>query len=211
MTNQPAAVSDPSVTTKMRQRTPWKVVLPLIAVTITLMFYRLDARWMIGAGKWDDLPVTSAQGLSALMNGPVSGLFGFRGPVQLIFIGISWAWVGWLVDRRLAGIATPVLRLKWLRRTLYALGFALGAFLLWHALAESQFNRYCPWLLNRALWRSPKAHLLGREISTLGGAVWGAIYLIYFGSKLLGLSLRRPSRPTTTPANTSHIPDPQSP
>jgi len=189
---------------------PWKIVLPTTGLALTILLDRLDALWMIGAGKWDDLPVTSAQGLSALMNGPVSEFFGFRAPAQWIFIGIFWAWVGWLVDRRFAGIAAPVLRLKWLRGSLYALGFALGALLLWHAFTESRFNGYYPWLLDRAFWHSPKAHLLGREITTLGEIVWGTICLFYFGSKLLGLSLRRPSRVTTLPANTSYTPDPRS-
>ena len=128
-------------------RAPWKIVLPVLMIPVTIALSRLDDVWMAGAGKWDDLPVASAQGLSALMNGPISQFFGFRTPAQWILIGIFWAWVGWLFDRRMTGIRTAVIRHRGTRRGFYAVGFALGAMLLFIAVTETRFTSYYYYLL----------------------------------------------------------------
>jgi len=58
-------------------RIPWRVALPTIMLAASALLLRLDARWMVGANYWDDMPVTSAWGLLALVNGPGFFLFKF--------------------------------------------------------------------------------------------------------------------------------------
>jgi hypothetical protein len=193
-------VSNSSVISNSRlQWIPYEVILPTVMSAATLALTRLDAAWSIGAGKWDDLAVTSAQGLSILLNGPAAEFFGWRAPSGLVIVAVFWAWVGWLTDRRLSGNRAPVIPIRSLRRSLYALGFALGALLLFHAVTESRLQGYYSYLLKRAVWASPHAHLLGREITSLGEIIWGIFCLVYFGDKLLGLSLRTtsPTFPST--------------
>ena len=176
-------------------RVQWKIALPLLMVPISAILGHLDSVWLIGAGKWDDLPVTSAQGLSALINGPVSEFLGFRTPMEWMLIGVFWIWVGWLADRRIAGNRAPLVHYRWIRKSLYALGFALGALLLSHPILTLRSSGFYSYLLNRPFWSSPRVHLLGREITALAEIIWGTFCCFYFGNKLLGLTLKRPPSP----------------
>lgn len=173
------------------RKIPWKIALPTIAVLLELWLWHLDRLWAIGAAKWDDTAVTSAQGLSVLLNGPVAEFLRWWTPTGLVYISIFWAGVGWLTDRRLAGNRTAAVGPRWLGRSLCAVGFALGALLLFHAVSEVLLNRCYPYLLDRAFWESPHAHLLGRELTTLAEVIWGLICVMYFGKSLLSLTLKR--------------------
>lgn len=177
------------------QRIPWKIALPVVTVLLNLWLRHLDRLWSIGAGKWDDLAVTSAEGLRVLLNGPAVRFFDRFLPNGLVWVLIIvfWWWVGWLIDRRFAGNRSAVIRPRWVAGGFYALGFALGALLLWVAVIQVRFNQYYPWLFQREFWASPKVHLLGPEIITLGMMIWGLICLLYFGDKLLGLTFRHPA------------------
>lgn len=177
------------------RRIRWRIAFPAIAVLLNLWLQHLDWFWSIGAAKWDDLAATSAQGLIILLNGPVFWLLFPYLPNGLdwILIITFWAWIGWLIDRPLAGNRSIVIRPRWLRGSLYALGFALGVFFLWHAGSEILFNRFYSYVMVRAFWESPHAHLMGREIETLAAAVWGLICVLCFGGKLLDLARKRPS------------------
>jgi hypothetical protein len=182
-------VSTLSVSTNFAQKIPWKIVLPATMGVATLLLSHLDDIWMRGAGKWDDLPVTSAHGLSVLLNGPVAEFLGWSAPGGLIPVTVFWTCVGWLTDRKVAGNKTPAVRPWWLRAGLYTLGFGLGALLLWHAFTQSRFSSFYPVLFHRTLWNSPVAHLLGRQIIIVGEIIWGLICTVYFGNKLLGLRI----------------------
>lgn len=204
-------VSNRTVThRRILQRIPWKVILPMVMVALTVILSYLDSVWMVGAGKWDDLPVTSAWGLSVLINGPMSDFLGFARPSEWALIAAFWAWVGWLVDRRAAGIMAPVVRPKWLRISLYALGFAIGGLLLWQAyLTEAASGRFLfrhvSFLFSYALWNSPRAHLLGREISAVGEVIWGSFCSIYFANKLFRSCVRGDSASLTQSASKSNM------
>src|SRR6202022_1696499 len=94
-----------------------------LAVTIALSY--LDRFWSRGDGLWDYLPVTTAQGLAALLTGP-SPLVVAKLPARLMGVAVSWAWLGFLLDRRLSGLREPIIRKEWLRLSLYFLGLILA-------------------------------------------------------------------------------------
>jgi hypothetical protein len=186
-------VSNPIVTAKsILRRIPWKFALPATSVLLTLYFIHLDALWSIGAGKWDDMAVTSASGLVGLINGPVAILLGGLKLRAYLVVGAAfWAWTGYLFDRRLRGIRESTIRRRWVRWILYALGFALACLVLL-ASAESLRFYHMHYLsfLSRVL-KSPTPHrkLLGRDVITIAMLGWGVGYLIYFSRKLWSLAI----------------------
>ena len=180
-------------------RVPWRFVLPVVTTAATAVLLYLNGLWMIGAGYWDDLPVTTAWGLARALNGPAYFLF-LPLPIPAVHIfgvtswesnvlprvALFWAFLGWLAERRLRGIRAPLVRLRWLRGTLYAMGLGLALlFFLYGSILEVHRD-WLVWLRLQELLNSPKRHLLGREVIEIGGALWGAVYVIYFGEKLLG-------------------------
>jgi len=95
-------------------------------------------------------------------------------------------WLGWLVDRKLRGDAAPAVRRRWLGKSLYAVGFSWAILLLLGVLSQpSPRPQFLVWLwAPGALLKSPRAHLVGREIVDITGAAWGGFYTAYFGWKL---------------------------
>lgn len=170
----------------------------MAALTAVLLY--LDEVWLSRAAGYDDMPIGSAQGVAAVLDGPGWYLGHFsRVPVHilgenvnlgpLVWVAIFWTWVGWLLDRRLLGSAPPVIRTRWLRRSLYALGLSLSLLFLSGA---AMFIRqdYLVFLRLGLFLRSPWRFLLGREITAVSGVLWGTVGLYYFGAKLLGLRIR---------------------
>jgi len=94
-------------------RIPWKFVLPAAMVGATAALLHFDKVWGRGAGYWDDMPITTAWGLLALLNGPgfwLSRFFSFFASdavVLLIGSGAFWMWSGYLFDKRLKAFASP--------------------------------------------------------------------------------------------------------
>jgi hypothetical protein len=149
----------------------------------TLLFY-LDQLWLRGAGVWDDMPVTTAQGLAALLIGP-SPLIVAKLPLRLFGVAIFWTWLGFFLDRWRSAIREPMIRSVWLRVVLYSLGPILALLFAWKG---STFLRLAHAELDY-LWRcvkstSPHRTLLGRELTTLTRLLWGITYAAYFSLKL---------------------------
>jgi len=204
------------VTAKAILRTiPWKFALPAISVVLTLYLIHLDELWSIGAGKWDDMFVTSASGMVRLLNGPVATLLGgLTLRVYLVVGAVFWAWTGYLFDRRLHGIPESTIRRRWVRWILYALGFALACLLIF---ASAQSLRFYDARYLNFLWRilkSPTPHrkLLGRDVTTIAMLGWGVGCLVYFSRNLWVLAVSPPlGAGSMSPANTSNPVRPQSP
>jgi hypothetical protein len=169
------------------RKIPWKFVLPAIMLGVTFELVHLDRVWGKGAGRWDDMPVTTAYGPIALLNGP-GALFNFFAgvPIRIIMVAVFWCWMGFLLDRRLHGIHTPIIRNIWIRVALWSLGFALSVFAIlgFHFYMKSQL-----WFLSFAnlktlvhifLNPSPIRKLMGREVRAIAYFLWGVSFAIYF-------------------------------
>jgi hypothetical protein len=186
------------------RRVPWKFVLPAVMLTATAAFLRLNTIWMGGAGYWDDMPVTSAWGLVALVNGPGFWLGQIlRGPMG-DYVGLAlasvifWTWSGYLVDRRLSGNRASMIRKTWIRVALYSLGLVTGCLATVGAIVSPHFvfalthyHQYVGSLVNTFRTKSPWMTLLGRDILVIAWMLWGLGYAGYFGKKLLLLALGR--------------------
>lgn len=85
------------------------------------------------------MPVTNAWGLVALLNGPGFYLaFWLRLPAvhafgenfhetgRLLGVVVFWGCIGWMADWKLSSVSGPLIRRRWLRRSLFACGFALA-------------------------------------------------------------------------------------
>lgn len=170
----------------------WKLVFPAIAGALTLELIHLDRLWMIGAGKWDDMAVTTAHGLILLVNGPFCFvLAGFAGEsynsALLIFALMWWSSLGWLLDRRLQR-GTHLIKVGWARAAAFSIGLAISCLMLLLALVYVRstmllgtgIRKYVTFILV-----GPFPHrLLGRETSVVASTVWSAGFAIYFASKL---------------------------
>ncbi len=181
----------------VQRRTRWKVILPAITIPLTGALLYLDRLWMRGAGRWDDMPVTTAWGLIAVLNGPgffltpwlklpAVHLFGetIYALGRLVGAGSYWLLVGWLIDRKLRRDVVPAVRPRWLLNSLYAVGFGVSTLFLCSALWEIHRD-YIVWEHMGELLRSPRWRLIGREMLYIGGGIWGSIYAVYFGYKVL--------------------------
>jgi hypothetical protein len=169
----------------------------------------------------DDMPSSTAWGVICFLNWPAMilsnilaaltrsrGIFPYdwgRLAVGLLF----WTYAGWLLDRRLVGVATPVVRSRTLRTALHATGFAAALLAFCGGILETDRSRVV-WAHIIDLVKSARVYLLGREINTLGAVFWGLLGIAYFGNKMLRLTFKRPST-ATSPAHTSYTADPQSP
>ena len=185
-----------SAVTHLR-KIPWRIALPAITSTLTFALLRLDRIWMKGAFHLDDMPVTTARGLIALLNGPgflVGRILAdlVENDIGLIGAAIFWAWLGYLLDRKFRGVRDPVLRRKWLRLALYVLGLAFAC-LTFLAAAWHPYNGFIDSQWVWRMWRilrsdSPWRRLLGREFLAIAAIFWGIGYTIYFGHKLWRLA-----------------------
>jgi hypothetical protein len=177
----------------------------MLALAVEL--FRLDALWMRGAFYLDDMPVTTARGLIGIANGPGFVLtFWLRLPPvrvcgsemwdtgRLAGIVVFWAGIGWLLDRRLAGMRAPLIHQRWLRGSLHALGFGAAVIFLGSALWEIH-QELGVWEHMGEFLTSPRWRLMGREALHTGGVLWGSIYATYFGSKLLDFRSHRSGAP----------------
>jgi len=152
------------------------------------LLLRLDARWMVGANYWDDMPVTSAWGLLALVNGPGFFLFKFLDGsyvVQLLGIAIFWGWTGFLLDRKIGGAPRLLTGRLWIRVFLHSLGFSFAFVFLLGAInnIRAHYGYTSSWSLGPIL-AYPKKTLVGREIIAVSAVIWGSAYVIYFSCKL---------------------------
>jgi hypothetical protein len=169
------------------RRIPWKVVLPAVMSAGAVALFRLDGVWLIGASQWDNAPLTTARGLAAFLLGPVSLLFSWRLSIQLLGTVAFWSWLGFLLDRRLRGIRTPVIQARWARGLLYSLGLILACLLGYEGLRFRQmFDLHYLHYLWRALRNSasPSRRLLGHELVAVAQLGWGLICAVYFSIKL---------------------------
>jgi hypothetical protein len=160
----------------------WTLVFPAIMVSVALPLSYLDKVWLRGAGVWDDMPVTTAQGLAALLIGP-SPLIVAKLPARLLGVAAFWTWLGFLLDRRFSGIRGPIIRNVWLRVVLYSLGFIFALMFVREGalhMSHAELDYLC-----RALRSSsPRRTLLGRELTTVARLLWGVGYTLYFSVKL---------------------------
>lgn len=157
-------------------------MFPAIMVSVALLLSCLDKVWLRGAGVWDDMPVTTAQGLAALLIGP-SPLIIAKLPARLLGVAAFWTCLGFLLDRRLSGSRAPLIRNVRLRVVLYSLGFILALLFVWEGARHISHAELA------YLWRtlrssSPRRTLLGRELRTVALLLWGVGYTIYFSVKL---------------------------
>jgi hypothetical protein len=151
------------------------------------LLLRLDAKWMVGAGIWDDMAETTAWGLLALANGP--GFFFLRllgpgYPMRLVGVAAFWAWTGFLLDRRLRGSPRPLVHNAWLRAVLHSLGLALSLLLVFGAFSRLHIEARYLGQLPSAFLAYPRKTLLGREIFLLATMLWSSLYLVFFSLKL---------------------------
>ncbi|HET6181660.1 MAG TPA: hypothetical protein VFE61_32375 [Candidatus Sulfotelmatobacter sp.] len=155
-------------------------------VAITIILSHLDSVWRVGAGKWDDLPITTAQGLIVLLNGPAAVPRGLKTLAQLPEVPVFWAWFGYLLDRRLRGLQKPVVRNRSVRVVLYCLGFILACLFAWEGISHL---RMFDARLIRYVWRalensSSRRTLLGGLLMPIADSMWGLGYAVYFSVKL---------------------------
>jgi hypothetical protein len=175
------------------RKIPWKIALPGIVLIITMFLLHLDKIWLQKTRGVDQMYGTSAWGLVCLLIWPglflsfwlrylpaiISGFYVYdwgRLGAGLLF----WACIGWLLDRRLAGVVRPVVPSRWIRISLYTLGFAVAIYAL--VLGGLGVVRMIPFVFPQLVSRW--IYLMGPELN-LAAAVWGLIGACYFGSKLL--------------------------
>ena len=196
MSNSPVAMIG-----AVLRRIRWKFVLPAIAGPLTLGLIHLDRLWMKGAGKWDDMPVTTAHGLIGLVNSPfclvLASLAGESyNSTLLVFALMWWGSLGWLLDRRLQR-AAHLIKIGWARAGALSLGLAVSGMMLLLVLVYvrstmlpgTELKKYISFIL---LGPFPR-RLLGRETLVLAGVVWWGGFAIYFASKLCRMVARRPA------------------
>jgi hypothetical protein len=187
------------------RKLPWRILLPVIMLTATLALFYLDQIWLKGAGKWDDMPATSAWGMAALLNGP--GFYvtlwlelptvhilgeSIHDLGRLFGVGVFWAWIGYLLERKLRGIRNSTIRNHWARVILYILGFAIACLLVMAgAQGLSHFDaRYMHFLWQVLQSPTPRRRLLGRELFSIAALAWGIGYAAYFAIQLWHLLVR---------------------
>lgn len=186
------------------RRIPWKIALPVITLGVTIVLLRLDEICLVKGRGADDMPVSSAWGLLCLLHWPVFFLtsFGSRW-MNGEFLGLNlyvevhvaaallfWALMGWLLDRKLAGRIDPLIRSRAIRIGLYTLGLLVALFALLVGIPET-IGYARTWIHFNEILRSKWIYLLGREINSLAAAIWGLTSTLYFGNRLLGLTLKR--------------------
>ncbi len=162
----------------------WKFVLPAIMIPLATVLFYLDQMWLRRADRWDDNPLSTAQGLAALLLGP-SPLIVAKLPLRLFWVAVLWTGLGFLLDRRRSGIREPIIHSLWLRVVLYSLGLMLAVLFAWDG---SMLLRWSHAEVDY-LWRclnstSPRRTLLGRELTTLARLLWGTAFSAYFSLKL---------------------------
>jgi len=180
------------------RRLSWKLALPLLMAALTIGLHYLDRAWLRAWGAWDDLAVTTARGLSVLLNGPGSFFApGLKLSGQLLGVAIFWTWIGFLLDRRLRGIKTSTIRRIWLRVALHVVGLGVSCWLIWNVarFIEPATVRDLFKLPSIFLSNSPVRFLRGRDFVAIAEILWGLGYAIYFLKKLW---LLRKARPTAT-------------
>jgi hypothetical protein len=191
----------------IRRRVLWKITLPTIMLVVTLVLLRLDKLCLLKARGVDDMPVSTAWGFICLLNWPAFFLTFWLRWVHAEFFGLDawdwgrlvaamsfWALIGWLLDRKLSGPVTPIIRKRWLRIGLCTLGLLIALFALFVGTLET-IGHVRTWINFNELLRSKWVYLLGREINSLAAAMWGLIYTLYFGNKILGLRFKRSLTP----------------
>jgi hypothetical protein len=168
----------------------------MAAVAVAL--FRLDGVWLIGASQWDDMPLTTARGLAAFLLGPVCLLISWKLSLQLFGAVAFWSWLGFLLDRRLRGIRTPVIPVRWVRGLLFCLGLMLACLLAYEGL-RSLLRLDLHYL--RFLWRtlknsaSPTRILLGHELLAVAQLSWGLVCAVYFSVELWFVATAGERRP----------------
>lgn len=190
----------------LRTRVPWKIVLPLITVSVTaLLLFDVSVQLRVIRGL-DDMPVVAAWGLAYLLNGPgflltkwlrlpVIRIFNHdvRDTGTLVGVALFWTWIGWLLDRRnnASEKQTPIIRPRWIRGLLYVLGLTYAGLTFFEAVFQIRNDEL---LRSNQLWTWLKTETvrdrLGRETIFLAALVWGSIYIVYFLQKLLLLRKR---------------------
>jgi hypothetical protein len=156
----------------------------MTAASAALLY--LDARWMFGALKWDDMATTTAWGLLALLNGPGFRVFRLLGGsfYGLAGIAIFWFSRGLLLDRRLAGLPTIRTRKPRLRAALPSLGLSISFLVATAAANQLRSEILHVWHLPQTISDHPRKTLLGRDVLAVAFLIWGVACTIYFSTKL---------------------------
>lgn len=180
---------------------PWKIALPAIMLLATIGLLYLGKICLQKGRGADDMPVSTAWGLICLLNWPSMfitfwlrflppSIFGFYvynwyDWERLTAVLLFWACMGWLLDRRLTGVLSPVVRSKSIRVSLHTVGLLIALYAFVYSGLEV-IGAIIVWFpVLSGLLKSRWIYLLGRPLSSLGGALWGLIGTLYFGNKLL--------------------------
>jgi hypothetical protein len=197
-----SAVSNSGMARNIVQKISWKIAFPAIILLATIALLHLDQVWLEKTRRMDDMPITSAWGLICFLNWPalfltfwlrwvpdvpILGVYSLYDCERLVASLAFWACLGWILDRRLAGLATPIITSKPIRIGSYILGFSVALYAMFAGASASAW-----WLLH-LLWfmKSRWIYLMGRELNSFAAAVWGLVGTIYFCNKLFGAKFRR--------------------
>ena len=195
--------------TKLERKVRWLWNLPtgMSAITIVLMVLTPIQETKFWedhhtARYWEVQP--PARLFAELLNGPgffltyrLRGIQLFGQDVydfgRLVGVVIFWTWIGWALDRRLAGIRMPIIKLRWLRASIYAVLVGLVALFIGAVLSDLHSLQMLPSTL---LW----AHLRtwGLHASVLARYVmlaWAAVGFVFFSKQMLTAFKTHPDSP----------------
>ena len=178
----------------------WIWVLPISMVGLTALLILLNARqeaefWAAHRG-FTDTPweiQQPARLFAILLTGPgfllsfwmpgiyVSGKYYEVG--RLLGVAFFWAGIGWLLDRRLRGLRTPVIPPRWIRALLYSGLLTFSITVIWALLSGLQSQEMLPAPL---LWRILEVFgLRASVLNQYADLCWAVVGVVYFGSKLV--------------------------
>jgi hypothetical protein len=184
--------------------TKWARALPVLALAITVVLMITAAAqdeklWAdLGHGRFPDTPnvyQVPARLLMQLLSGPsflfrvwfggfhAFGLY-FADLGCLPFVALFWFWVGWGLDRRIAGNRAPWIKSRLFRGMLYGAMLTLTCLFGWAVLHSLKLQSLLP--PSSMAWRTLKilklrSHALGEYAMLL----WTMLFIFYFARKFV--------------------------